>query len=120
MRSELLTSEVLPPTLKRKRGRPRKKRTEQGRQGVQAGTVESEQGDPEEQDGPEEQGSPEEAHLAIVEDILDATNEADGTGRLPVAVRSRSRRPSRSPWVWIEEWPQSEQEVVSRTRSGKS
>lgn len=102
LRSELVIDESMePPAKKKQRGRPQKKRREQG------------------ESGPASQALPIEGDVEVDEfqGIESVHESAEEDGR--EAEDTQRTRPSKSHWVYVVDIPQVEKEITSRTRSGR-
>jgi hypothetical protein len=96
LRSDLeLDTSIVPPAVKRRRGRPQKKRREQGAMPSQGAPASS---------------SDLSAVQFIAEPLASASSDA--------AAGEAKKRQRFNPWVYIPDIPQVEQVVTSRTRSG--
>jgi hypothetical protein len=145
LRSELSGSDVLPPLLKRKRGRPRKKRTEQGSQVMRHQVVgedqELEGNGPEELDSTSNMDQDEsgDSDMGVEQDLGDTDSEMAATNALDsgameiepevsessaagVTTSAGAARPPKHSREWVlEPVEQSVPAVLqSRTRSGRS
>jgi hypothetical protein len=137
LRSELSETDILPPDLKRRRGRPRKKRMDQFRQGLQEEFVAEDVGSQNasqqaeevlelREDSSEAEGGIEswDGEMGDGKSIA-AEDQAEENGRTVLGGNSTvgmSKRPPKHSWEWVlepVEQPATVVTVSSRTRSGR-